>query len=209
MIRLFLVRHGQTAWSAERRYQGSTDIPLNETGLRQAEALARHFAAKGIAAIYSSDLQRALQTAAVIGQAAGLAVIPDARFRETSFGEWEGKTYMEMQQQWPRELAAWQRDPIANTPPGGESLADLLQRAASGLRAIEQKHQDQTVLVVAHGGVLRAALCSALDWPSPTFWRIELGSASFSELHLYGDTATIALLNDRHIVADLGDEQTN
>jgi alpha-ribazole phosphatase len=209
MIRLLLVRHGQTAWSAERRYQGSTDVPLNDTGLRQAAALGVHFTADKIDAIYSSTLQRALQTAAAISRTSGVAVIPEPRFRETSFGEWEGKTYSDLQAQWADHLTAWRLDPMTNTPPGGESLAQLLQRAGEGVRDIEQKHHDETVMIVAHGGVLRALICYALNLPSTTFWRIELGSASISELHLYGDTTTISLLNDRHPLGGMAIEQSN
>lgn len=209
MIRLLLVRHGQTAWSAERRYQGSSDVPLNSTGLRQAATLGKYFAGHKIDAIYSSNLQRALQTAAAISQATGVAVVPDPRFRETSFGLWEGKTYSELQEQWAQHLTAWRLDPITNTPPGGESLEQLLARAGDGIREIEQKHHDETIMIVAHGGVLRAVICYALNLPSATFWRIELGSASISELHLYGDTTTISLLNDRHMLGDMAVEQTN
>lgn len=209
MIRLLLVRHGQTAWSAERRYQGSTDVPLNDTGLRQAAALGRHFSGQKIDAIYSSNLQRALQTASAISETTGVAIVPEPRFRETSFGLWEGKTYSELQTQWAEHLIAWRLDPMTNTPPDGESLAQLLERAGDGIEAIARKHHDETVMIVAHGGVLRAVICYALSLPSAAFWRIELGSASISELHLYGDTTTISLLNDRHSLGNMAVEQTN
>jgi len=198
MIRLILIRHGQTTWSVEQRYQGKTDIPLDETGQRQAEALAQRFAGQRVDAIYSSDLQRAHQTAAAIAQATGVPVIPDQRLRETSFGLWEGLTYPEIQERWPQELAAWQDNPLVSLPPQGENLTQLTQRVAGAVRDVEQKHSRQVVVIVSHGGVVRAIICHALSLPSQVFWRIEVGAASVSELHFYGDTTTIALLNDRH-----------
>ncbi len=200
MIRLILVRHGQTAWSVERRYQGKTDTALDETGQRQAAALGRYFGSVAVDAIYSSTLRRAAQTAAAISSATGVAVTLDQRLHETSFGLWEGLTYSEIEARYPQELAAWQRDPMRHTPPQGENLQQLSKRVASFLCDVEQQHASQTVVCVSHGGVVRAVICHALTLPSPVFWRLEVGSASVSELHLYSDTTTIALLNDRHML---------
>jgi alpha-ribazole phosphatase len=184
MIRLLLVRHGQTAWSIEHRYQGKTDTALDEIGQRQAAALGRYFGNVAVDAIYSSTLRRAEQTAAAISSAASVPVSLDERLRETSFGLWEGLTYSEIKGRYPQELAAWQNDPMRHTPPQGENLQQLSTRVASFLRDLEQQHAGQTVVCVAHGGVVRAVICHALALPSPAFWRLEIGSASVSELHL-------------------------
>jgi broad specificity phosphatase PhoE len=93
MLRLFLARHGQTDWNAQRRYQGHASVPLNETGRRQAAALGQRLAHEGIEAIYSSDLPRAWMTAQTIAAACGLPVQPEPRTREMDFGEWQGRTH--------------------------------------------------------------------------------------------------------------------
>jgi alpha-ribazole phosphatase len=200
MIRLLLIRHGQTAWSVQRRYQGTTDIALDDKGQQQAAALGAHFTGKTVHAVYSSNLARAMQTAEHIARAVGVPVTPDSRLRETSFGLWEGLTYAQIQERYPQELAAWQADPLTNLPPQGEGLSRLTARVSEAVRDIEAGHAGQTVAIVAHGGVVRAIICHVLNLPSRVFWRMEVGAASVSELHLYGDTATIALLNDRHML---------
>jgi alpha-ribazole phosphatase len=199
MIRLLLVRHGQTIWTAVGRYQGHTDVPLDDLGRRQAAGLGHRFAGQPVHAIYSSDLQRARCTAEAIGQTTGVAVTVEPRLREASFGVWEGLTLAQMCEGWPQEFAAWQADPLTRVPPGGETLAQLTARVSAFLDDVKARHQNQTVLLVAHGGTLRAVLCHALNLPTHVFWRIEMNSASVSELRLYEDSrVSLHLLNDCH-----------
>jgi len=203
MIRLIMVRHGQTIWNREKRYQGQSDTPLDETGLQQAEALAAHFTGQPIHAIYSSDLQRAWNTALPIGKAVGVTPIAEPRLREGSFGEWEGLTYDEINRTWPRELAAWLSDPMTRVPPGGETLQQILGRLGGVVDDIRRRHDGQTVMVVSHGGALRAMVLYALELPSATFWRLSLGSAAISELRLYPDVCVMTLFNDTHVVSHI------
>ena len=128
MIKLILVRHGETDWNAQRRYQGQSDVPLNDAGQRQAAALAQRLEGVDISAIYSSDLRRARQTATAIASLHPLPVRDEPRLKEISFGRWEGLTYGEIQERWPEEMAAWFADPIRVTPPGGERLAQVAER---------------------------------------------------------------------------------
>jgi len=208
MIRLILIRHGQTAWNAQKRYQGQSDVPLDQTGLAQANALATHFAEDRPDAIYSSDLQRARNTAEVIASAAGLQISMDVRLRESAFGSWEGMTYSEIQERWPEEYKAWQNDPLTWFPPGGETLEQVTGRLSSFMSDLHvnhtrQNHTQQKIMVVAHGGSLRALICHAMKLPSHTFWRMSLDSGSVSELRLYSDTAVLTLFNDRHFVSNI------
>lgn len=203
MIRLILVRHGQTQWTAEQRYQGQSDIPLDDVGLRQADALGRYFAHRRVDAIYSSDLRRAWQTAEPIARAVGIAIQSDPRLREGAFGIWEGLTYGEIQQRWPQQFAAWRSDPLRSTPHGGETLQQVIDRVASVLADLHHNHHNQTIMLVSHGGTLRALFCYALNLPTHAFWLITLNAASISELHLFNDNvAVLSLLNDTHAVAD-------
>jgi len=187
--RVIAVRHGETAWNAGTRLQGQLDIPLNAVGRAQAERAGRALAHEGITAIWSSDLARARETAEAIAAAvvAGtsaqrLAVEVDGGLRERRFGTFEGHTYAEIDARWPGEALRWrQRDP-AFAPDGGESLLDFSARCVSAAARLAERHPGETVLLVAHGGVMdclyRAAL--GLDLQAVRTW--QLGNASINRL---------------------------
>jgi probable phosphoglycerate mutase len=152
--RICLIRHGETAWNAELRIQGQRDLPLDAAGLAQAEALARRLADERFAAIYASDLLRALQTAQPLARRLGLAVQPEAELRERHFGCCEGKTREEIQAGdavVAEMLAARRPDYVL---PGGESLRRHLDRVVACLSRLAQRHAGQRIAVVSHGGTL-------------------------------------------------------
>jgi probable phosphoglycerate mutase len=167
---LLLIRHGETEWNAQARIQGHRDTPLSERGLRQAQVLARHLVGgadgAALAAVISSDLARARQTAEPLAQRLGLALRQDARLRERAFGLFEGHTYAEAEARWPNEYAIWrQRDP-AYAVPGGESYLDTRARVLACLEDIVRAHPARTVAIVTHGGVLDAVYraAEAIPW---------------------------------------------
>jgi alpha-ribazole phosphatase len=196
MTQLLLARHGETAWNAARRYQGQTDIPLNETGRQQADALAQRLSAEEISAIYASDLQRAWQTAAAIASFHNLSIQADPRLREIKFGDWEGLTSEDIKGQDPESLTAWYADPLHASPPGGETLDQVARRARATLTEITTHHPDKTVLIVAHGGILRVLLCLALEVSPQSYWRFRFGLASLSKVSVGQTGATLNTLND-------------
>lgn len=152
-----LIRHGETPWNTERRIQGHTDIGLNEAGLDQAQAAAAWLQAKhpNIRQIYSSDLSRAWLTASTIANALGLSPIPDNQLRERRYGNFEGLTYQQAEQQFPDDYRAFeQRIPDFAIPGGGESLNQLYLRITQSLQQIAEAHLGETVAIVCHGGVL-------------------------------------------------------
>ena len=201
MIRLILARHGETAWNVQHRYQGRTDVELNDAGRRQAAALARRLAQEEIHAIYASDLRRARQTAQAIAGRHGLPVRSAPRLREMSFGAWEGLTYAEIEERDAQTLAAWRADPASVSPPGGETAAQVADRVQAFLDDLARVRQDRTVLLVAHGGTLRMLLCLALGLDFSHFWQLRLDGASLSELCIYESTAVLNYLNDTHHLA--------
>lgn len=152
--RLCLVRHGETEWNAARRIQGQIDIDLNATGQRQAVAAGRWLAAAGIAAIYSSDLQRAWRTAQAIGLALGLAPVANPALRERRYGIFEGLTYAEAKRDHPAGYAAFEGRNADYDFTNGESLKLMFERVTSALREIVAAHPGGNVVVVVHGGVL-------------------------------------------------------
>jgi len=152
--RLCIVRHGETAWNAEHRVQGQLDIPLNQLGLQQAEAVALALRGESFDAIYSSDLQRARQTAAPAAQMLSTAVRPDAGLRERHYGIFERLTYAEVKVKHAQDYARFAaRDPDFDFRTG-ESLRDFSQRSLAALTKIAGAHPGGHVLVFTHGGVL-------------------------------------------------------
>ena len=163
--RLWLVRHGQTDWNLVGRFQGQADPPLNATGLRQARDLAARLDGAAYAALYSSDLLRARQTAAALAEHTGLAVRLDERLREVHHGEWDGLLVTEVQSRHADGWAERQRDPDVARPPGGETVVEVAERVAAALDDIARRHPGAEVLVVSHGLALATALCRA--WGRP------------------------------------------
>ncbi len=192
-MNLFLIRHGQTNWNLEQRFQGQSDIPLNETGRKQAQALAERLAGEQFDAVYVSDLQRATETTRIICKS---EIITDSRLREVDFGDWEGLTYDEIKAKHPETLAAWEADIFKNAPPNGETLEGLSTRVQSLLDELRAKHEDQRILIVAHGGVLQTLICLAIKLPPTMYWQFHLSTASLSEVAFYPAGAILNSLND-------------
>ena len=171
--RILLIRHGETAWNAERRLQGHIDIALNAEGERQAEALAGALAGERIDAVIASDLQRAGQTAQAVARRHGLAVTADPQLRERCYGGFEGLLYAEIEARYPGEFAAWQARDIDSVMPDGERRAEsfrqFYERSVGAILSWAQRHPGGTLALVAHGGVLecayRAALGLSLETP--------------------------------------------
>lgn len=191
MTRLLLVRHGETQWNREGRWQGQADVPLSMAGWMQAAALAYRTKTEPIAAIYCSALQRAARTAQAIGAVHDLSVYCDAGLNEINLGQWEGLLYREIQERDPVLLQAWETDPRQVRPPGGESVEEAEQRVLCAVQEITAKYPGATVCIVAHkvtnalirSHYLRLPLVSALRGePQHAVWeRIELPSEPQSE----------------------------
>jgi len=202
MLRLLLVRHGLTTANQEDRWIGRTDPPLNEEGLAQAKALATRLAGEGLTAIYSSPQLRARQTAELIARACGLEVRIEPELREMDFGCWEGLTQAEIEVRYPDQMRTWWANPAAEPAPhGGETLTRVAQRAKAAYNKIVARHSDgETVLIVAHAGVLQALLCEALGPPLRARWTYLLKEAALSELHIFNGQPVLVSLNDvRHL----------
>jgi broad specificity phosphatase PhoE len=165
LTEVYLVRHGQTDWNVDGRYQGWADIPLNNTGFDQAHALASVLKRQTYVALYSSDLSRARQTAEVIGQYVGLPVQIDQRLREIDQGEWEGQRVAEVKLRYHAVIETGEKDPVNTPAPGGESVAQVAARAAQALNEITAHHPTGPVLAVMHGLILATLVCQARGIP--------------------------------------------
>jgi probable phosphoglycerate mutase len=199
---ILLIRHGETAWNAQRRLQGHLDIALNPEGQRQAQALAAALAGERLDLVAASDLQRARQTAEALARPHGLQVGIDAALRERCYGGFEGLLYSEIEERFPAEFAAWQgRDIDALLPEGGnrgETFRQFHARATGALLGWAARHPGKTLALVAHGGVLECAYRSALGLPLETPRNFKVHNASINRftveegrlvLQSWGDTA--------------------
>ncbi|MBV9830313.1 MAG: histidine phosphatase family protein [Marmoricola sp.] len=168
ITRVVLLRHGRTAWNAERRMQGRLDPPLDETGQAEAVAVAPVVAAFDPTLLLCSDQARALQTALVVAEATGLEPRKEPRLREAGVGQWQGLVDTEVEAGWPGQLDRWHLDPTF-APPGGESRVDSAERALPVLRELvgvpEPGTVGDTAVLVAHGAVISAMTCAFLGWP--------------------------------------------
>ncbi len=159
---LLLVRHGETDWNRERRFQGHADTMLNEAGRAQARELADELAGDGVTAVYTSPLARARETAEILSGPLGLEARPDARLMEIDVGSWTGLTMAEIERRFPIELRRW-REEVQHGWADGETYDDLAVRVLEALREIAGRHDGESVLIVGHGGPLRVTLAHAAE----------------------------------------------
>ncbi|MEV8593856.1 histidine phosphatase family protein [Streptomyces sp. NPDC052012] len=197
MTDFVLVRHGETAWHAENRYAGRTDVPLTERGRRQAAALGTWAAGQRLDAVLCSPLSRARLTAEPAATALGLTPWVDERLYEVDFGRGDGLTRAEMAEAFPDELAAFLADPVAHHLPGGEDPVAAADRAVDCLEEIARKLPDGRVLVVAHSTLLRLVLCKLLGIPLAHYRRAfpALENGALTELRLRAGEASLLRLN--------------
>ncbi len=180
--RIIAIRHGETAWNVDTRIQGQLDIGLNETGRWQAHRVALALAGEPIAALYSSDLLRARETALSISNATGQAVQTVEGLRERGFGVFEGKTFQQVEALWPEQALRWRKREPAFEPEGGESLLRFRERIIQTVQTLAEQHPGEQIAMVAHGGVMdvlyRAATRQEIQ--APRTW--DLGNAAINRL---------------------------
>ncbi len=193
---LIFIRHAQSTWNEVRRWQGHANPPLAESGRRQARLLAQRLAKWKIDCLYASDLLRAAETAEIIGAAIGLKPIHDSLWRERGFGALEGLTAEEIALQFPEAWASRMVGPISGVP-GAEPQADVIARSLAGCSNLLTQHQDQTVVVVSHGGMILTTLVHLLGLPPSGHSLLVVGkNTSISRVAIENGHARLAGLND-------------
>ncbi|GGU39587.1 histidine phosphatase family protein [Streptomyces lavendofoliae] len=198
MTDFVLVRHGETAWHAENRYAGRTDVPLTGRGLAQAATLGAWAAGRRLDAVLCSPLSRARLTAEPAATALGLTARVDERLYELDFGRGDGLTREEMAEEFPDALAAFLTDPVAHHLPGGEDPVAAAGRAVACLEEVARELPGGRVLVVAHSTLVRLALCELLGIPLARYRRVfpALENGALTELRLLpGRQASLLRLN--------------
>ena len=195
MTRLLLIRHGRSVWNADHRIQGQADPPLDGVGREQARRLAERLREDAPVTLYTSPLQRAQETAEIVGEALGVPVVPDERLKEYDVGEIAGLTWAQIEERYPEVARRWAKEPEGLVIPGEEGNAPFRARVAAVFGEIGLRHPEGTVGVVAHGGTLGAYLNHLIGlptWLSP----FRFGNGSLSIVELNPVRPRIALLND-------------
>ena len=181
MLRIYLVRHGETIWNREGRLQGHSDAPLSEEGREQAGRLAARLTAEPLCSVWTSDLRRASETAAVIALPHGLKPRASVLLRERCAGDWEGLTREEIRARGERPaLTANFQDTVYTGPPNAEPMEAVWERLVAALGEIRAAHAEGTVCVVGHGGSLRVLLCEVIGAGIASMRRLWLDNASLS-----------------------------
>jgi broad specificity phosphatase PhoE len=196
MTRIYLVRHGQTAWNKEEIFRGRTDVPLNETGLREAQLAGEYFREMEIHAIYSSPLLRALETAQKIAEVQRLEVRSLQGIIDMCFGEWEGQSLKDVQEKDGQRFQQWKNEPHLVKIPGGETLDEVRDRAMAVLDKTIQSHSGKTLLFVSHRVVNKVILCSILGLDNSHFWQIGQDTTAINLIQHRDGKYVLSLLNE-------------
>jgi len=195
MSTLLLVRHGETAMNSNLRYWGRTDVELGKLGLKQAESLRDMLATRKIDTIFASERQRALETARIIASEHEANVTIRPELNEVNFGDIEGMTFEEVSRRYPDVAKAWIKGGLDFRYPGGESLAELGERAIRFACRLNDLAPEATALIVAHSGILRLLMCHLIDIGQENWWRFHLDFASLSIMETNNRGAIFRLLN--------------
>jgi 2,3-bisphosphoglycerate-dependent phosphoglycerate mutase len=198
-LNLYLVRHGETIWNAQARLQGHTDVALSEDGLRQSALVADRFRDMPVTCVYSSDLRRAMQTAEAIAEATAAPLHSRPALREAAFGEWEGLTRDELEATGEKGWAAFKADPIVFRPPGGEAIAEMIERVWADFDEIARGHVTGNIVVVTSGGPIKGIAWRLLQGTSQTIHRLRTDNTAVSLVQRSPEGAyTLTFWNDTH-----------
>ena len=209
ITRITAIRHGETAWNVDTRIQGQLDIALNDKGRWQAERTGAALAGEDVSAVVASDLWRAYDTALSVAKPLNLTVVTHEGLRERGFGEFEGKTFAEIESTWPEKAKKWRHRDPEFSPEGGESLLLFKERVLHTMKALAANYVGQHIVVVSHGGIMdvmyRAATGLALD--APRSW--DLGNAAINRLLWTGEAFSLVGWADKaHLEQDVLDESS-
>jgi probable phosphoglycerate mutase len=200
--RILAIRHGETAWNVDTRIQGHLDIPLNDTGRWQAERLGQSLVAEDITAIYASDLSRAHETALYVSRASGVPVVAELGLRERGFGDFEGRTFAEIEVALPEQAERWRKRDPAFSPSGGESLLQVQERVLATVDRLAKQHPGELIVMVAHGGVMDVLYRAAtrLDLQATRTWL--LGNTAVNRLLWTPEGLSLVGWSDTQHLAD-------
>jgi broad specificity phosphatase PhoE len=206
MSRVYLVRHGQTAWNVGEIFRGRADVPLDETGKGEVHLAGETLKDETLHAVYSSPLSRSMETAENIAKFHDISVTPLDAIIDISYGEWEGLGNQEVQQKYPELHALWLSEPHKVLFPGGESLDEVRSRTMAALEDLLVKQQDENFALVAHRVPNKVICCALLGLDNSHFWRIQQDTACTNLFVYRNGQWIISYLNDTSYLKPLGRE---
>ena len=204
MSRVYLVRHGQTAWNVGEIFRGRADIPLDETGKGEVHLAGEALKDETLHAVYTSPLSRSMETAENIAKFHDISVTPLDAIIDISYGEWEGLGNQEVQQKYPELHALWLSEPHKVLFPGGESLDEVRSRTMAAMEDLLLKHQDENFALVAHRAPNKVICCALLGLDNSHFWRIQQDTACTNLFVYRNGQWIISYLNDTSYLKSLG-----
>ncbi|MBF8437461.1 alpha-ribazole phosphatase [Halanaerobiaceae bacterium Z-7014] len=193
---IILIRHGETEWNKVRKYQGHMDIELNDWGRQQAGEAAKELANLDIDYFASSDLKRARETAEIIASFHNNNIKEFKELREMNFGEWEGKGFKEIKNDYPEDFQKWIEDPIKFSPPAGETLKEFQDRVLEGFNTILENGFDRNA-IVTHGGVIMVFLATILEMPLINYRKFEVANTGITRVNLYDNSYVLKEFNSQ------------
>ena len=205
MTKLLLVRHGQSEYNVANRFAGVSDIDLTEVGRQQVQKVRHRLASERIDAVYSSDLKRAQSTVQAIIDGRNLTVNLCPELREIDYGDVEGLPFSQIQTRYPELAKQMRSSEMEMQFPGGESFGQLVERVTKFKEMVSKRGASENVLVVSHGGPLRALVCSMLGIDQRCWWQIGMDNASLSIIDIYSRGAILSLLNGTYHLKELRD----
>lgn len=211
MTRIILVRHGETTWNIEGRFQGQMDTPLSEKGLKQGHMLAEGLRNIPFDLCIASPLQRSYNTGKFCADLHNIPVVTDERLMEINHGSWEGMLSKDIAVTYADDFATWHTQPhLVTMPDGGESLEDVRRRVRAAFDEYVEKYPDKTILVAAHDAVNKAIICDLMGMGMEHFWQVKQDNTCINVLEYNDGAWRCVLLNSTHHLGFLfsGIEQT-
>lgn len=203
MLEFIVIRHGETAWNAEKIFRGRTEIQLDETGRRQASLLADYLKDEKLEAVYTSPLERAKETAARIAELQKLEVIPVNNLADMDFGQWQGKKITEVEEADPELFKDWLDTPEQIAIPGGESLGQVTSRVVPFLEDLGARHTEGKIVIVTHRVLVKLIICWLLEVPNNKFWNFQVDTGSQTRFRIQGTRAVLVTANDTSCLRQL------
>lgn len=203
MAKILLMRHGRTLANIEQIYQGQGDSPLSELGIKQAKAASKFLAHTKIDEVYSSDLTRSFETAALVAKPHKRSVVKVRGLRERFYGKWEGMRFDEIERKYNKLYKKWMAMPNKARIPGAEPLKDLQKRGIAAVKAITKGKKDKTILIVGHGGINRTILFHFLGMDLNDFWNIKQDNCCMNVIEFDEERIRVSLLNDTCFLSEL------
>jgi len=196
MKKIYLLRHGESQWNVLKKIQGQKNIPLTKKGVIQADLVGNRLLGENIDIIYSSDLERAYDTAKIIGNKMDIEPIPIKEFREINFGIWEGLSNDNMKAKYRDEIYLWRKEPENLRIQGAETLYEVQERAINSLNSIIHKRQEENILIVSHGVTLKTLILGLLDMDLVHFKNLTINNVGLSIVEFREYNKVLKLLND-------------